>query len=308
MNLVQYLSESRGVGNSARRLRKIGQRFGVSSYRMQGALLRLVDICAKHGAKPTLAVTANLIDRYPEFFLRLRETGAELAVHGYVHTDHALLDETTQYQHLQRALTAFGRLGLEPEGFRHPYLRFNDETWRAAMRCGFRYSSNRSLAFDVVPCGVPGEGVIAYEKGLRLYGAKRWTPGSSLPEVQHGDILDMPASLPDDEAIFDRLGLTPDDAGRIWLAVLDKIFEAGELMTFVVHNERVSLWSPGLDALLAEARKRDVWIATMGEIASWWRRRPNGPRWPNGAKAALTITSDVDAMSLLDFVRRPLEV
>jgi hypothetical protein len=31
-------------------------------------------------------------------------------------------------------------------------------------------------------------------------------------------------------------------------------------------------------------------------------------RWPNGARAALSVTSDVDAMTLLDFLRRPLEV
>jgi hypothetical protein len=31
-------------------------------------------------------------------------------------------------------------------------------------------------------------------------------------------------------------------------------------------------------------------------------------RWPDDARAALAITSDVDAMTLLDFLRRPLEV
>jgi hypothetical protein len=31
-------------------------------------------------------------------------------------------------------------------------------------------------------------------------------------------------------------------------------------------------------------------------------------RWPRGARCALSLTGDVDSMTLLDFVRRPLEV
>jgi hypothetical protein len=31
-------------------------------------------------------------------------------------------------------------------------------------------------------------------------------------------------------------------------------------------------------------------------------------RWPRGARAALSLTGDVDSMTLLDFLRRPLEV
>jgi hypothetical protein len=31
-------------------------------------------------------------------------------------------------------------------------------------------------------------------------------------------------------------------------------------------------------------------------------------RWPNGARCAMSVTGDVDAMTMLDFLRRPLEV
>jgi hypothetical protein len=31
-------------------------------------------------------------------------------------------------------------------------------------------------------------------------------------------------------------------------------------------------------------------------------------RWPHGARCAVSLTGDVDSMSLLDFIRRPMEV
>jgi len=31
-------------------------------------------------------------------------------------------------------------------------------------------------------------------------------------------------------------------------------------------------------------------------------------RWPSGARCALSVTGDVDSMTLIDFLRRPLEV
>jgi hypothetical protein len=428
MNLVKYLSQSRGAGNSARRLGSISQRFGFSPARMSGALRELVDICEESGARPTLAVTACLIERNPDFFSSLAARKVDLAVHGFVHTDHALLDEQAQYEHLSRALEAFAQLGLAPKGFRHPYLRFNDDTWRAAARLGFTHASNSSIHWDVVQESLPPEALSAYLKGLALYGSKPESQRMSLPHTVGGGIIDVPASLPDDEAVLDRLGLSGRHAGIFWLRTLDRTGELGEAMTLVVHNERVPMCANSLRALLRNARRRSpaVWIATLSEINDWWRKRASwngrveeaasgqwrvtppadpdatvlvrdaetepaglpwfgrwrmmppqpftirsnvapmlalddapeaartflrsegyaiaegadgalhldtptafGPaderalsetieasshplvrlwRWPRGARSALAITSDVDAMTLFDFLRRPLEV
>jgi hypothetical protein len=431
MNLVKYLSQSRGVGNSARRLGVISRRFGLSPARMRGALRELLDVCREYDAQPTLAVTACLIERNPDFFESLKARGADLAVHGFVHTDHALLDEDEQYEHLSRALAAFSRVGMRPKGFRHPYLRYNEGTWKAAARLGFTHASNSSIHWDVVNENVGAEAATAYWKGLQLYGSEPESQRMSLPRMIEGGILDVPASLPDDEAVLDRLGLDGRHAGIFWLRMLDRTYELGEAMTLVVHNERVPMAANSLRAVLRSARARTpgVWIATLSEINDWWRKRatwhgrleqvdacswrvhpPADPdatvlvrdaqtepatepwsgrwrrvpagqpfiirsqvapmlniddlpaaarsfieaegyavvkngsleralhvrapdnfspsderalseaieqadhplirlwRWPNGARSALAITSDVDAMSLVDFLRRPLEV
>lgn len=311
MNVVSYLAKSRGVRNSARRLGRIGRRFGVSHAPMRGALYELLRICDEFGATPTLAVTAVLIERYPAFFQRLASSRAELAVHGFVHTDHALLGEREQYEQLEKALHAFARIGLQPRGFRHPYLRYNEATWRAASRLGFTHSSNGSICWDVVDSPVSAAAREAYEKGLALYGSEPHSQRESLPRFAGGGILDIPASLPDDEAVIDRLGLPGRFAGVFWLRMLDRALETGEVVTVVVHNERVMACANSLRALLRRARAQGVWIASLGQINGWWRRNGRedpARRWPNGARAALAITSDVDAMSLLDFLRRPLEV
>jgi len=313
MNLVTYLSRSRGVRNSARRLGRIRQRFGVSHAPMRGALNELLSICGAYDCTPTLAVTAVLIERYPDFFRNLAASRADLAVHGYVHTDHALLDERYQYEHLEKALHAFAGLGIRPRGFRHPYLRHNNATWAAAARLGFTHSSNRSITWDVVDGLAAGEGLAAYHKGLALYGATVHRDSESLPGFVDGGILDMPASLPDDEAVIDRLGLSGRHAGIFWLRMLQRAVETGEHVTIVVHNERVMVCANSLRALLRSARANGVWIASLSEVNDWWRKQPTPSahvraRWPGKATAALSITSDVDAMTLLDFVRRPLEV
>jgi hypothetical protein len=48
-------------------------------------------------------------------------------------------------------------------------------------------------------------------------------------------------------------------------------------------------------ALMAEVE------ASKGPLVRLWR-------WPNGARCALSVTGDVDSMTIVDFLRRPLEV
>jgi len=429
VNLVRYLMESRGPVNALRRLPTIARRFGLSPQRMERALQEFAGIARGHGCKPTLAVTAVLLERYPDVFRRL-DGAAELAVHGYVHTDYSLLDDAAQSEHMERALSAFRSLEISPLGFRCPYLRWNDDSVHVAARYGLVYGSNRALAWDAIgPDDVGQQAWDAYEKGLRLYSAGEAAGRLSLPSRING-LIDIPASLPDDEAMVDRLGLeSADRAVAVWTRMLDMVYERGEAMTLILHHERVAMLGRALEAVLQRARAQDppVWAASLGEVAAWWSDRLNwrlhlerdgdgvyrvsgpdadaaaaivrgvetdppgrpwygdyrllpargftvrspaapvivveggsppalaeflreegfvvaesgseglrvGPcatfgeddkrplldtiersgaplvrlwRWPNGARCALSVTGDVDAMTLVDFLRRPLEV
>ena len=275
MNIARYLLESRGVGNAMRRLPRIAGRFGVTPRTMERRLEEFTELTARYGCRPTLAVTAVLMERYPDAFRRLAE-GAELAVHGYVHTDYQQLDEAAQTEHMERALRAFQGVSLQPAGFRCPYLRWNVETFQVARKFGLTYSSNYSLAWDTVPPDhVEPADWDAYQKGLRLYGTRRAADYPSLPAVVHGGLLDMPASLPDDEAMVDRLALSPAAREAAWLGILDRTYSLGEHFTLILHHERVPMCGPALEAVLARARSYDppVYVAPLGDVAEWWLRR-----------------------------------
>ena len=77
MNLIAYLLKSRGLVNSMQRLPTIATRFGFSTAKMDRALNGYVDIANAFGTVPTLAVTANLIERHPRVFERLSDQVCE---------------------------------------------------------------------------------------------------------------------------------------------------------------------------------------------------------------------------------------
>jgi hypothetical protein len=268
--------ESRGPINAMQRLPRIVGRFGISSDRIEAALNQFVSITEKHSCTPTLTVTAVVLGRHPSFFRQLQNR-AELAVHGYVHTDYSLLKEETQMEHMERALSIFHDAQVYPVGFRCPYFRWNADSMKVAAKAGLKYGSNGVISWDVVPSETVGKQAWqAYEKGLRLYSAHDWSKRLNLPSVFNDILLDIPASLPDDEAIVDRLQLVQTTAAdRIWPAMLDLIYERGELFTLSLHNERVPICAGGLEAVLEDARSRtpEVWIAPLREVADWWRKR-----------------------------------
>ena len=274
MNLVTYLLKSRGPVNAARRLPTIASRFGISCDKMDRALNGYVDLAETVGTAPSLAVTGNLVERYPHVFQRLAERGAELAIHGYVHTDYASLPLDRQREDLGRTKAAFEQIGIDVAGFRGPYLRWNDDSVTAAKDIGLTYGSNRAVAWEALPDRMRhSEAMRVYEKGLSLYGAKASREMQSLPAIVNG-LLDLPASLPDDEALVDRLRLSPRERADTWCAVLDQVYERGEMYVFILHHERFQFCGRALAEMLSRTRREPaVWAATMREIAAWWTER-----------------------------------
>jgi hypothetical protein len=430
MNLASYLMESRGLVNTAQRLPTIAMRFGMTASRMEKALLSYTRLAQRYSATPTLFVTGNLLTRYPRTFQRVADAGAVFGLHGYVHTDYAQLPLARQRDDFARTIASFDRLGIPARGFRGPYLRWNEDSIAAARDLGLVYGSNRGVAWDVLRPTLNGNGehVEAYEKGLKLYGAVESENVLSLPAYIEG-VLDMPASLPDDEAIVDRLRLSPPLRQAVWRALVSTVHDNGELLVHTLHHERLGLCRTALTAMLEEARSvtPHAWMASLDQVRAWWETRAQaqfrtdplkknryrvvaeggegltvlvknvsvpgardwcggwsvvepgtefevdrapwigipdqspaelesflagegfvvrrgppcdegtylddvapftparardvlrrieaspGPiarlwRWPSGARCAVSLTSDVDSMSLLDFARRPLEV
>ena len=267
-----HLSE-RGFVNLARRARRLAGRFGVTASRMERALVAYVEISARYNVRPTLFVTAILLRRHPRIFHWLQGQNVELAIHGYYHTDHCRLSFEQQREHISKAVEEFRGLGTEPQGFRAPYFRWNRATTQAIAAAGLQYSSNRVAAWHPDLLNRIGPAArTAYGKALELYSAVSACDLPVLPDHLDG-VLDIPVSIPDDEALVDRLGASSDEIAQAWQDILDKTYHRGEIFSLSLHHERVPVCAKALEAVIERARAMDppVWIAPLREVAEWSR-------------------------------------
>jgi hypothetical protein len=150
-------------------------------------------------------------------------------------------------------------------------LRWTPDTLVALRQQGLAYDSSQGLSWDVLD----GRETPAYRHVLGFYGALSASDYPSLPSLE-GNLIRIPYSLPDDEALVHRLSLeTTDQMNALWLAVLHRSYELGELFTLGLHPERMLVCQDLLTAVLSEARQLNptVWIARLDEIAAWWRAR-----------------------------------
>jgi peptidoglycan/xylan/chitin deacetylase (PgdA/CDA1 family) len=235
-----------------------------------------VDIAREFDARPTLAVTANLLDRYPPLFTRLKSKGVEFAVHGLIHTDYSMLSLETHISHINEAVEIFYRNNIDFSGFRCPYLRSNENTLEAVRRLGFSWESSDVIAWDIEDTKkMDGSQGYAYKKLLELYSAKNSASNFAVPRI-YGRVVEIPVSIPDDEAIVDRLGLSSaDELTRIWLSILNSSYQRGDIFTIQLHHERVPLFKDALRTVLSTARalRPRVFIASLHEIGEWYLKR-----------------------------------
>jgi hypothetical protein len=113
-------------------------------------------------------------------------------------------------------------------------------------------------------------------------------------------LVEIPASLPQDEDMVDRLHLNAPSMSRVWCRIVHDARARGELFVINLHPERASLCAEPLNAALSAARQLgDIWIATLGEIADWWRER-NAARvnvQGNGRQWSLTVDAPAAAVT-----------
>lgn len=271
MNPVSVALRGKGPFNLARRATNIIGSYGVTPAKMGRALTHFLAILNEFGCCASFPITAAVLERNPRVISKYQERGIEFAIHGYRHIDHCLLSQTEQLAQLEMAMQVFRKAGIQARGFRGPYLHANSDTLLALQNHGLAYDSSQSLWWDVLD----GQETSAYRHVLGFYGALSATNYPSLPSLK-GGVTCIPYSLPDDEALTNRLSLKmPEQMKALWLAVLHRSYDLGELFTLGLHPERTSLCQKALEAVLAEAQRFDppVWIARLDEIANWWRAR-----------------------------------
>ena len=280
MNITELLSESRSASNTLSRVKTIFNRFGFTSHAFEMLLEKYSALADQFKFTTTLPITAIILKRYPELIKRFVRPGIEFAVHGYLHIDYRKLSIKEQIEDFKKARDIFNYFQVPFTGFRAPYLKFNNDTSYALGNLNFQWNSSHSIYWDVIPPnGYPKETYYEYLRVLDYYHALNCLDWLSLPEFSVDKrLIEIPVSLPDDEAIVERLRVfDPDRIAAIWNSILRKSYARGELFTLQLHPERVSVCSQALTDVIHSARELSpvVWIATLNEIADWWKEKEN---------------------------------
>lgn len=267
-NPIGTALRGKGFQTMLSRVESITRRYGINDNKMASELTQLIELLKEFDCQATLPVTSTALARHQSLARKIQSEGIELAVHGYSHIDYSQLSLDQQIDHFHRARHIFESAGVKVTGFRSPYLRWNSDTITALCECGFTYDSSPALNWDVAKEWETD----SFQHVLSFYGAESASLFPSIPNTSNG-LVRIPYCLPDDEALIERFKLTDKtDMEKIWLAMLDKIYTAGELFTLGLHPERVSLCKDALRAVLMKARRLSpsVWIARLDEIAEWY--------------------------------------
>jgi hypothetical protein len=279
MNLAKFIFNSRGIGNLFHRFGSLFSRFGFTPARMEKHLQRMTNICRAHHMLPTFPITACVLRRYPKSITRLKAQGVEFAVHGLVHTDYTQLSLQKQRDHLKEAKEIFEKIGIGMCGFRSPYLRGNSETHLAVSECDFLWESNFVVHWPVVePHEFASPAWDAYQKVLELYSSQSAECYRVIPHLVDGHV-EIPVSIPDDEACVDRLQLKRDKRriANIWQAILEQSHARGEIFTLQLHHERLPFCEQALEHVLGltDRLSPPVFKGRLTTIADWWKQRRN---------------------------------
>jgi peptidoglycan/xylan/chitin deacetylase (PgdA/CDA1 family) len=265
-------AKGKGVQNMLRRIAIISKRYGITADSMEHALTHFAWVLAQFDCSASFPIVAAAFKRNSGVIQKLERQGIEFAIHGYYHIDHSQLGLASQVADFEKAHGLLTQQGLQVYGFRCPYLRANRDTFEAIKQAGFLYDSSSSLAWDVLN----GQKSAAYEHVLGFYGAKSAEKFPALPRLEQNGLVEIPYTLPDDEALIDRLQFENEDAMcQPWVSILEETHRLGELFTLGLHPERIFLCEKPLKSTLQKARQLSpqVWIARLDEIARWWQAR-----------------------------------
>jgi hypothetical protein len=276
MNVLHIFSKSRGPRNLISRIFTVIKRFGISSKKFELLLKKYFNVMQSAGCFPTFAITAVVLKRHHDFIKDLSRQGVEFAIHGYFHIDYKVVSKELKQKHFIKAIDIFHRCQIPFVGFRAPFLRTNENTTPILSKLGFVYHSSRVIYWRVIDIDSLSE----YAKNNHNRLLAFCTPLEakevfSLPKFENG-LIEIPVSLPDDETIIERLGITDEKKiAGIWLKILQKVYDNGELFNLSLHPERIETCEAPLLETLRKAKglNPSVWVTTLKEIAGWWRER-----------------------------------
>jgi peptidoglycan/xylan/chitin deacetylase (PgdA/CDA1 family) len=227
--------------------REYGHRVGI---------FRVLDVLARHGIRPTVAMDAMTAEHYGYLVRHCLARGAEIVGHGYsvsrMITSRMSEDEEREY--IRTSLDALTRAtGTRPTGWLGPEYGESTRTPALLAEAGIRYVCDW----------------VNDEQPYRMT-----TP--------RGELFALPIlyALDDVHALWDRR-VPVDRYARMIMEAFDTLYQdgarGGRLLALHLHP-----WLIGqpfrigdLNAALGAIRRRQgVWVASGSEIIDWYRQHP----------------------------------
>jgi len=272
---VRSRLKTRRFDQSVMRAFSIAGRYGSDSFRFRTSLAGFVDLTSAFHVIPTFPVTAMVLLRHPQVLCAVARKGAELAAHGYAHLDYTGMPSPRIEKHIREAKTVFQKHGFERVGFRFPFLRRNPGLLAELDRQTLAWDSSEVLNWDVLERkDFSSAAWDAYARIMDTYAPKPASASRSLPYFI-GNLVEIPVSMPDDDILIDRMRIRePGRLLSVWEDMLTDTWTRGEVMVLQLHPERFFLFQGALRSLLLKANGLgNVWTASLGEIAEWWREK-----------------------------------
>jgi hypothetical protein len=279
---VRSRLKTRKPFQSLSRIIAIGGRYGVDTRKFTHALNGFVELTNAFKVRPTFPIPATIYEKHSSLLAAVtgRGVGAELAAHGYTHVDYTGIQASRLEKHIQYAKAGFKHQGHQRIGFRFPFLRKNIDLLMELDRQAIAWDSSDVIHWNVLDrCDFSQRDWTAYERIMETYAMQSAARIQSLPYFI-GNLVEIPVSMPDDDILIDRLNILKTDVlYSVWNQILTEIWKRGEILVLQLHPERFFIFEKALQRLLKTAvGMEQVWIASLGEIAEWWRER-NGLRF-----------------------------
>ena len=276
MPSLLHTLKTKGFANTIKRVAMIYSRYSFNG--LMRSLNKMLEILEDYNAGVTFPITAVTLDRNMDLIKEVNSSKIEWAMHGYVHIDYTTINLEEIEKHIKKGKEIFKKAGFEVYGFRAPYLKINEDTIKMLKKYGFIYDSSHSFFLPVIPIEKSVKIILDYYSPL-----KEWKIDDT-----HG-LLEIPVTLPDDEILVDRLGYRGDKIGKVWVNMCEKLKETNIIPVLQLHPERGRICAAGLKMVLEWARKNDIEIVHLKDIAMGKREN------------VMAITGDVDVIKPWDW-------
>jgi Polysaccharide deacetylase len=270
---LYHLVATKGVFHGLQRLGQIATRFSRGEKRFGEMISFLATNRDCKDIRITFCVTASLLQHHLSLVRQLQDLGHDIASHGYFHTDMKRKSKQEQSNIVQKTYQTFTDANLPVLGFRCPYLSYNNDTMQVLEASPYTWTSQDLIFWESVHHP-------AYDKNgvsrlLALYHVLSATQSLSLPRLSRG-LVNIPITAPDDEMVIERYKIRDSKKiTEIWLEILEKTHQRGELFHLMFHPERFDRVGRSLVDVLRRARQLEptVWITSLSAVSKWWEER-----------------------------------